>query len=127
MWRKDGQIADDRVMADGMLGRILPRAEDAPLGRFGEDLTAVVLAPLVPLGSHSALGPVSQDTVITAVRLAVVQRFGAGLRFAGGSGPSWRRDRFRAAGRTRFLRRPVLQDQRVRRRRGAGDWGRRLY
>jgi hypothetical protein len=109
---KGSEVADDRVMEDAMLRRF-------------------VLVPLVPLGTRSVLGPVSQDQVIAAVRLAAERRFGAGLQLAvrglGGPGPSWGRARFRAPGQTRVLRRPVFQDQRVRRRRGAGDWGRRLY
>lgn len=63
----------DRFVQPSQLPSLsLRRAEDALLGCLGEDVEVVILAPLVPLGTHSALGPVSQDKVITAVRACEV-------------------------------------------------------
>jgi hypothetical protein len=47
--------------------RILQRAE-AVLASNLKEFELLTLAPLVPLGTHSALGPVSQDKVVTATR-----------------------------------------------------------
>jgi hypothetical protein len=44
------------------------RAEDLLLRGLPEDVDVLTLAPLVPLGAHSALGTVSQDKIVTAVR-----------------------------------------------------------
>src|SRR5438270_6401014 len=52
----------DRFVRPGQVPPMaLRRAEDALLGGLPEDVEVVSLAPLVPLGTHSALGPVSQD------------------------------------------------------------------
>jgi hypothetical protein len=48
------------------------RAEDALLRCLPDDVELVTLAPLVPLGAHSALGPVSQHKVVTALRACEV-------------------------------------------------------
>jgi len=48
------------------------RAEDLLLGCLPADAEMVTLAPLVPLGTHSALGTVSQHKVVTAVRACEV-------------------------------------------------------
>jgi hypothetical protein len=48
------------------------RAEDALLGCLPPETEVVPLAPLVPLGTHSALGPVSQHKVVTAIRACEV-------------------------------------------------------
>lgn len=52
--------------------RSLRQAEDALLGALSSDVEAVTLAPLVPLGTHSALGPVSQHKVVTTIRACEV-------------------------------------------------------
>ena len=44
------------------------RAEDLLLRGLPEDVDVLTLAPLPPLGAHSALGTVSQDKIVTAVR-----------------------------------------------------------
>jgi hypothetical protein len=48
------------------------RAEDMLLGCLPADVEVVTLAPLVPLGTHSALGTVSQHKVMTAIRACEV-------------------------------------------------------
>jgi len=48
------------------------RAEDALLGCLSPETEVVALAPLVPLGTHSALATVSQHKVVTAVRACEV-------------------------------------------------------
>lgn len=48
--------------------RGLRRAEDLVAGNLPSAFELLTLAPLVPLGTHSALGPVSQDKVVTAMR-----------------------------------------------------------
>jgi len=59
----------DRFVRPGQVSaRVVRRAEDVLLGSLPDDVEVVLLAPLVPLGTHSALGPVSQDKVITTVR-----------------------------------------------------------
>jgi hypothetical protein len=50
----------------------LRRAEDVLAGGLPPEFELLTLAPLVPLGTHSALGPVSQDKVITAMRACEV-------------------------------------------------------
>jgi len=59
----------DRFVRPGQVSaRAVRRAEDMLLGSLPDDVEVVLLAPLVPLGAHSALGPVSQDKVVTTVR-----------------------------------------------------------
>jgi hypothetical protein len=48
--------------------RGLQQAEDVMAGNLPPEFELLTLAPLVPFGAHSALGPVSQDKVITAMR-----------------------------------------------------------
>jgi hypothetical protein len=48
------------------------RAEDLLLGCLPANTEVVALAPLVPLGTHSALGTVSQDKIVTAIRACEV-------------------------------------------------------
>jgi hypothetical protein len=48
------------------------RAEDVLLGCLPADVEVVTLAPLVPLGTHSVLGTVSQHKVVTAIRACEV-------------------------------------------------------
>jgi hypothetical protein len=48
------------------------RAEDVLLGCLSPETEVVQLAPLVPLGTHSALATVSQHKVVTAVRACEV-------------------------------------------------------
>jgi hypothetical protein len=46
----------------------LRRVEDLLTARLPAEFEVLTLAPLVPFGTHSALGPVSQDNVVTAMR-----------------------------------------------------------
>jgi hypothetical protein len=46
----------------------LRRTEDLLAAALPASFELLTLAPLVPLGTHSALGPVSQDKVVTAMR-----------------------------------------------------------
>jgi hypothetical protein len=46
----------------------LRHAEDALAAHLPPEFEMLMLAPLAPLGAHSALGPVSQDKVVTAMR-----------------------------------------------------------
>lgn len=48
------------------------RAEDALVGCLSPETEIVPLAPLVPLGTHSALATVSQHKVVTAIRACEV-------------------------------------------------------
>ncbi len=50
----------------------LRRAEDALARSLPPEFELLTLAPLVPLGTHSGLGPVSQDKVVTAMRACEV-------------------------------------------------------
>ncbi len=52
--------------------RRLRRAEDLLGACLPADFEVLTLAPLTPLGTHSALGPVSQDKVVTAMRACEV-------------------------------------------------------
>jgi hypothetical protein len=64
--------ADRFVRPGGTPWRSARRAEDALLSCLPADVELVTLAPLVPLGTHSALGTVSQHKVVTAVRACEV-------------------------------------------------------
>jgi hypothetical protein len=46
----------------------LRRAEDLLAAGLPAEFEMLTLAPLTPLGTHSALGPVSQDKIVTAMR-----------------------------------------------------------
>jgi hypothetical protein len=48
------------------------RAEDLLVAGLPAEFELLTLAPVVPLGTHSALGPVHQDKVITALRASEV-------------------------------------------------------
>jgi hypothetical protein len=48
------------------------QAEDVLLGCLPAQVEVMALAPLVPLGTHSALGTVSQDKIVTAIRACEV-------------------------------------------------------
>ena len=62
----------DRFVRPGRAPGAIRRAEDALLRCLPGDVEVVLLAPLVPLGTHSALGPVSQDKVVSTVRACEV-------------------------------------------------------
>ena len=75
--------------------RAARRAEDVLLGYLPAETEVVALAPLVPLGTHSALATVSQHKVVTAVRACEVAAdptnalaLEAAVRRAAGSGDS---------------------------------------
>jgi hypothetical protein len=52
--------------------RTLRHAEDVLARNLPAEFELLTLAPLVPLGTHSALGPLSQDKVVTAMRACEV-------------------------------------------------------
>jgi len=63
----------DRFVRPGQVPAMaLRRVEDMLLGGLPGDVEVVSLAPLVPLGTHSALGPVSQDKVVSTIRATEV-------------------------------------------------------
>jgi hypothetical protein len=63
----------DRFVQPGQgSARAIRRVESVLLGCVPEDVWVVTLAPLVPLGTHSALGPVSQDKVVSTIRACEV-------------------------------------------------------
>ncbi len=63
----------DRFTAPGQTPwRALRRAEEALLACLPADVEMLTLAPVVPLGTHSALAPVSQDKVLTTIRSSEV-------------------------------------------------------
>jgi hypothetical protein len=67
------RYARDRfVRPGGTPWRSARRAEDILLGCLPADVEVVTLAPLVPLGTHSALGTVSQHKIVTAIRACEV-------------------------------------------------------
>jgi len=63
---------DRFVRPGGAPWRSARRAEDILLGCLPPDTEVVPLAPLVPLGTHSALATVSQHKVVTAIRACEV-------------------------------------------------------
>jgi hypothetical protein len=63
---------DRFVRPAGAPWRATRRAEDALLGCLPPETEVVPLAPLAPLGAHSALATVSQHKVVTAVRACEV-------------------------------------------------------
>jgi len=63
---------DRFVQPGGTPWRATRRAEDVLLGCLPPETAVVSLAPLVPLGTHSALATVSQHKVVTAVRACEV-------------------------------------------------------
>jgi hypothetical protein len=59
----------DRFVQPGRLPwHQLRRAEDLLAAGLPAEFEMLTLAPLAPLGTHSALGPVSQDKIVTAMR-----------------------------------------------------------
>ena len=60
--------SDRFVQPAGAPWRRLRRAEDLLAAHVPAEFEVLTLAPLTPLGTHSALGPVSQDRVVTAMR-----------------------------------------------------------
>jgi hypothetical protein len=63
---------DRFVRPGGTSWRSGRRAEDVLLGCLPAGVEMVTLAPVVPLGTHSALGTVSQHKVMTAIRACEV-------------------------------------------------------
>ena len=63
---------DRFVRPGGTSWRTSRQAEDILLGCLPADVEMVTLAPLVPLGTHSALGTVSQHKIVTAIRACEV-------------------------------------------------------
>ncbi|HEX3514307.1 MAG TPA: hypothetical protein VHT26_09950 [Trebonia sp.] len=63
---------DRFVRPGGIPWRSARRAEDILLGCLPAETEVVPLAPLVPLGTHSALATVSQHKVVTAIRACEV-------------------------------------------------------
>ncbi len=63
---------DRFVRPGGTPWRSSRRAEDALIGCLPPQTAVVPLAPLVPLGTHSALATVSQHKVVTAIRACEV-------------------------------------------------------
>jgi hypothetical protein len=64
--------SDRFVRPGGTPVRSARRAEDALLGCLPPETEVVTLAPLAPLGAHSALATVSQHKVVTAIRACEV-------------------------------------------------------
>jgi len=60
--------SDRFVRPGGVPWQLLRRAEDLLAANLPAECELLTLAPLVPLGTHSALGPVSQDKIVTAMR-----------------------------------------------------------
>lgn len=52
--------------------QLMRRAEDAMIAHLLPGTELLVLPPLVPLGTHSVLGPMSQDKAVTTLRAAEV-------------------------------------------------------
>ena len=98
---------DRFVRPGGTPWRAARRAEDVLLGCLPPRAEVVPLAPLVPLGTHSALATVSQHKVVTAIRACEVAAdptnalaLEAAVRRAGAAGGG-RAARRRPAGRPR--------------------------
>jgi hypothetical protein len=63
----------DRFVRPGHASvRAIRQVEDMLLGGLPDDVEVVLLSPLVPLGAHSALGPVSQHKVVSTIRACEV-------------------------------------------------------
>ncbi|MEV1178093.1 hypothetical protein [Nonomuraea sp. NPDC049784] len=59
----------DRFVAPARVPfRRLRRAEDAVLSAVPESVELITLAPVTPLGTHSAVGPVDQNKVVSTIR-----------------------------------------------------------
>lgn len=67
------RYARDRFSRPGRTPwRSIRRAEDALLAALPGDVELLTLAPVVPLGTHSVLGTVSQHKVLTTIRACEV-------------------------------------------------------
>ena len=64
--------SDRFVRPAGATWQSLRRAEDMLFGSLPDGVDVLTLAPVVPLGTHSVLGTVSQHKVVTAVRACEV-------------------------------------------------------
>ena len=64
--------SDRFVSPAGTSWHDLRRAEDVLAGNLPEKFEVLTLAPLAPLGTHSVLGPVSQDKLVTCMRACEV-------------------------------------------------------
>src|ERR1700722_7167563 len=69
---RDGFVRPGDAGPGGVSWQSRRRAEDVLLGCLPAQVEVVALAPLVPLGTHSALGTVSQDKIVTAIRACEV-------------------------------------------------------
>ncbi|GAA3600656.1 hypothetical protein GCM10022419_101020 [Nonomuraea rosea] len=59
----------DRFVAPAQVPfKRLRRAEDAVLSAVPADVELITLAPVAPLGAHTALGPVDQNKVVSTIR-----------------------------------------------------------
>jgi hypothetical protein len=63
---------DRFVQPAGTASRLLRMAEDVLAANLPAEFEVLTLAPLAPFGTHSALGPVSQDKIVTAMRACEV-------------------------------------------------------
>ena len=67
------QYASDRFCAPGSIDAVLlARASAAALAQVASSFKPVVLSPIAPLGSCSALGSVPQNNLVTTMRLTDV-------------------------------------------------------
>ena len=67
------RYASDRFTQPGRTPwRSIRQAEDALLGCLPPDVEMLTLAPVVPLGTHSALATVSQHKVLSTIRACEV-------------------------------------------------------
>lgn len=64
--------SDRFVQPAGSSWRDLRQAEDALASQLPPEFEVLTLAPLVPLGAHSAIATVSQDKLVTAMRACEV-------------------------------------------------------
>jgi hypothetical protein len=71
-YTRDRFVRPDNGGPGGAPWRSRRRAEDVLLGCLPAQVEVMALAPLVPLGTHSALGTVSQDKIVTAIRACEV-------------------------------------------------------
>ena len=60
--------SDPFVQPAGAHSARLRRAEDLLVGSLPAEFETLTLSPLVPIGTHAVLGPLSQDKVVTAMR-----------------------------------------------------------
>ena len=60
--------SDRFVQPAGACSAALRRAEDLLAANLPAEFETLTLSPLVPIGTHAVLGPLSQDKVVTAMR-----------------------------------------------------------